>query len=133
MNAPSSWNVLIADDDADSIGVAEFVLTFHGATVRTARNGTSCLELLRQERPTLLLLDVQMPGMSGWSVVSEIRQDPVLKDLLVIAMTAHAMTGDRERILAAGFDAYFSKPISPLLLISEIQSAIQAKAETRRS
>ncbi len=127
MNNPSSWNVLIADDDADSVGVAEYVLTFHGAVVRSARTGAACLEMLRQERPTLLLLDIQMPGMSGWTVVQEIRKDAVLKDLLVIAMTAHAMTGDRERILAAGFDAYFSKPISPLALIKDIQSVMQSK------
>ncbi len=131
MTDPSTWKVVIADDDDDSVGVAEYVLSFYGAQVRTARNGDVCLEMLRQECPTFLLLDIQMPVKSGWMVVKEIREDKALKDLLVIAMTAHAMAGDRERILSAGFDAYFSKPISPLSLIDDIKRSIQAKAESR--
>ncbi len=129
---PSTWNVLIADDDADSADIAEYVLTYHGAHVRIARNGIACMEMLRQERPTLLLLDIQMPVKSGWMVLKEIREDTALKDLLVIAMTAHAMVGDRERILSAGFDAYLAKPISPISLIEDIKQSLEAKAGSRK-
>ncbi len=133
MTDPSMWNVIIADDDPDSIGVVEYVLTFHGSKVRTANGGAACLEMLRQDRPTILFLDIQMPRMSGWDVIKEIRADTSLKDLLVIALTAHAMTGDRERVLAAGFDAYFSKPISPLTFINDVKAVVASQVESRSS
>jgi CheY-like chemotaxis protein len=123
---PSTWNIVIADDDPDSIGVAQYVLEFSGARVRTAACGSVGLELIRQERPTFLLLDIQMPRMSGWDVLREIRQDDSLRSLLVIALTAHAMAGDRERILEAGFDGYIPKPISPLTLVSEVKAFMEA-------
>jgi CheY-like chemotaxis protein len=123
---PSTWNIVITDDDPDSIGVAQYVLEFSGARVRTAGCGSACLELIRQERPTLLLLDIQMPRMSGWDVLREIRQDDSLRSLLVIALTAHAMTGDRERILETGFDGYISKPINPLAFVSEVKAFLEA-------
>ncbi len=89
------------------------------------------MEMLRQERPTMLFLDIQMSRMSGWDVIKEIRADPSLRDLLVIALTAHAMTGDRERVLASGFDAYFSKPISPLTFINDVKAVVASQVESR--
>lgn len=74
-------------------------------------NGTLALEGMSAERPDLVLLDISLPGLDGVGVLQALRQDPELRDLPVIALTAHAMAGDRERYLAVGFDDYFPKPI----------------------
>ena len=128
MSDLSTWNVLIVDDEPDSIGVVEHIFVFHQARVRTATSGPACLELLKQERPTILFLDIQMPKMSGWEVLKQIRQDVSLKDTVVIALTAHAMYGDKERILDAGFDGYFSKPISPLTFVKDVSAILESRS-----
>lgn len=74
-------------------------------------DGASALDGLRRERPNLVLLDISLPGMDGVEVLREIRDDGGLRNLPVIALTAHAMAGDRERFLDAGFDGYLTKPI----------------------
>jgi CheY-like chemotaxis protein len=127
MNDPSTWNVLIVDDEPDSVGVVEHIFVFHKARVRTASSGPACLDLLKQEVPNILFLDIQMPKLSGWEVLKQIRGDARLKDIVVIALTAHAMHGDRERILAAGFDGYFSKPISPLTFVKDVSAILEAR------
>lgn len=123
----SLWNVLIIDDEPDNIGVIEFIFGFHRVQMRSATSGAEGLDLIRQNRPTLLLLDIQMPGMSGWDVLSAIRNDLNLKDLVVIALTAHAMTGDREKALEAGFDGYMTKPISPVTFMDDIKAVVEAR------
>jgi CheY-like chemotaxis protein len=74
-------------------------------------NGTTALEGITAERPDLVLLDISLPGMDGNEILQRIRKDLVLRGLPVIALTAHAMAGDREKFLAAGFDDYITKPI----------------------
>ena len=128
---PSTWNIVVTDDDPDSIRVVECILGFFGARVRTAECGSACLDLIRQERPTFLLLDIQMPQMSGWDVLSAIRQDVWLSDLPVIAMTAHAMIGDRERVLEAGFNAYLPKPINPMTFVDEVRCFLETSLMVR--
>lgn len=84
-------------------------------------SGPDALSGLRAEQVQLVLLDISLPGMDGVEVLREIRSDPTLRDLPVIALTAHAMAGDRERFLGAGFDAYVTKPIlDEELLLGEI-------------
>lgn len=74
-------------------------------------SGQEALEGIRRERPALVLLDISLPGMDGTEVLAVIRQDDGLRELPVIALTAHAMAGDREKFLSAGFDDYLTKPI----------------------
>lgn len=81
----TAWNVLIVDDEPDSIDVVKYILEFHNAQVRTADSGASCLEMLRQEVPSFVLLDVQMPRMSGWDVLKTIREESNWRNLTVIA------------------------------------------------
>jgi len=123
----STWKAVFIDDEPDNVGVVQFILQFHNATLRSAENGPKGLQLLRDERPTFLLLDIQLPAMSGWEVLQVIRNDAQLKDLPVIAVTAHAMFGDKEKALRAGFDGYITKPISTLTFVSDIQSILQAR------
>lgn len=121
----ASWTVLIVDDEPDNVGVPEGILTFYGADVHSAENGVKGLELLQTVTPTLILLDLSMPEMDGWEMLQALRKHHDWKDLCVIALTAHAMTGDREKVMEAGFDGYISKPIDLMTFIDEIKK-IQA-------
>ncbi len=123
----STWNVVFIDDEPDNLRVVEFILQFHKASLRAAEDGPKGLELLRDKRPTFLLLDIRLPIMSGWEVLDVIRSDDQLKDLPVIAVTAHAMFGDKEKALRAGFDGYITKPISAMTFINDIQSILQTR------
>jgi len=124
---PSTWKVVIADNEPDSIGVVEFVFKFHNARVRSATTGATCIALLKEELPDVLFLDIQMPGMTGWDVLKHIRSDAKMKKLVVIAMTANAMYGDREHTLASGFDYYLAKPLSPLTLVADVTKLLTDK------
>lgn len=126
---PAAWDVVIIDDEPDNIGVVEYVLVFHNAMVRSAGSGACGLRLLSERRPTFVLLDIQMPGLSGWEVLKQIREDATLRDLPVFALTAYAMKGDRERVLEAGFDGYLSKPISPFTFVSDLSKMYESVAQ----
>lgn len=126
MSDPSNWRVLIVDDDPDNIGVLELVLGFHNAATRIAASGKECLRLLREETPTLLLVDIQMPGMTGYELLEQIRAHDAWRDLPVVAVTAHAMRGDADRIMRAGFDGYISKPVDVASLVDNLHSILEA-------
>lgn len=118
MNGPSAPNkvfqgirFLVVDDEPDNVGVVVKLLTLLGGEVESAENGQEGLEHARAKQPDVILADLSMPVMSGWELLYQIRQDPHLKEIPVIALTAHAMSGDRERVLAAGFASYIAKPI----------------------
>ena len=126
MSDPSDWRVLIVDDDPDNVGVLELVLEFHNATTRVAASGQQCLDMLGEEIPTLLLVDIQMPGMTGYELLGRIRSNAAWRDLPVVAVTAHAMRGDADRILQAGFDGYISKPVDVASLVDNLQGILEA-------
>jgi len=127
MHDLSDWNVVIVDDEPDNRGVLEFVLSSYNATVRTASTGHECLTMMEEKAPTLLLADIQMAGMSGMELLEKVRAREKWNSIPVIAITAFAMPGDRERILAAGFTGYISKPLSVMKLVDQIKSAISEK------
>jgi CheY-like chemotaxis protein len=116
----SSWLALIVDDEPDSLEVATRVLRYHGASVLVASNGKEAVEILRTEMPTFILSDLSMPTMDGWTLIEHIKANPRTADIPVIALTAHAMSGDRERALAAGFHYYLTKPLSPLTFLEDL-------------
>src|SRR5689334_17462136 len=105
------WSVLVVDDEPDNIGVVEKLLTFYGATVQTAYHGEEGLKLLKDMTPTFILLDLSMPTMDGWEMLAAVKADPTKANIPVIALTAHAMPEDVERVKAAGFDGYIPKPL----------------------
>lgn len=121
------WDVLIIDDEPDSRGVASFIFSHYDSPLREASSGAEGLALLHERLPTFVLLDIQMPAMSGWEVIAAIRADAELRAVPVIAFTAHAMHGDRERIIASGFDGYIGKPISPFTFVDEIRAILRQK------
>ena len=102
--------IALVEDNADNRLLVQTILEEWYRVVEY-EDGPAALAGLRAERPDLVLLDISLPGMDGVAVLREIRGDPGLRDLPVVALTAHAMTGDRERFLASGFDEYVTKPI----------------------
>jgi len=127
MNDIANWNVLVVDDEPDNVGVIELVLSFHNAKVRTADSGPKCIQMMEEEAPNLLLVDIQMPGMSGMELMEKVREREEWRNIPVVVVTAHAMRGDDERFLAAGFDGYIAKPISAMTFVDELQSILSAK------
>jgi CheY-like chemotaxis protein len=116
----ADWKILVIDDEPDSLDVASRVLRFFGANVMTATNGQEGLEALRSFHPKLVISDISMPVLDGWGVIYEIKNDRALLDTPVIALTAHAMTGDRDRAMAAGFHNYLTKPLTPQTFVRDL-------------
>jgi len=112
--------ILIVEDQADNLKLFTALLTLKGHRVVGLPNGTGLLEALRRERPALILLDIQLPGRDGLSLLEDLKSAKGDQPWKVVALTAHAMPGDREKTLAAGFDGYISKPIDVRTFSDEI-------------
>jgi two-component system cell cycle response regulator DivK len=107
--------VVIVEDEPDNRELVRMILELAGLEVLEAGTGEAGLELIRNERPDVVLMDISLPGRyDGLDVTRLLRGDPSYDDIPIIAFTAHAMTGDRERILEAGCDEYMTKPIESL-------------------
>jgi CheY-like chemotaxis protein len=122
--------ILIAEDNAVNRELLRELLETHGHIVTEACNGEEALRLLDDSRPDILLLDLGMPVLDGYQTIRRIREKPSLAGLPVLAVTAYAMQGDKERILSSGFDGYMSKPIDPKLLYQELDRLLSKKAST---
>jgi CheY-like chemotaxis protein len=106
----SGWRVLAVDDEPDNLKLIADLLEFKGASVCRAQNGREGLELLAGFEPTLVLLDLAMPGIDGWEMHRQLRQRRTLDRVPIVALTALAMPEDTRRVLEAGFDGYITKP-----------------------
>ena len=119
-----SKSVLIVEDNELNMKLFNDLLEAHGfATLKTA-SGNEALELTRLHRPDLILMDIQLPEVSGEVVIQWIKGDESIKHIPIIAVTAFAMKGDEERILSKGCEAYLSKPISIVKFIEVVKSFI---------
>ena len=114
--------ILLADDDEDSLDVFTTYLSRHGYGLIVARNGRAAIELASAERPGIIIMDIRMPDMDGLTAIRALRAQPDLARVPIIALTALAMPGDRERCLAAGATAYVSKPINLRELVRIIET-----------
>jgi two-component system cell cycle response regulator DivK len=104
--------VLVIEDNPANMTLTVILLESVGHTVLTATNAEAGLRLARSEQPSLILMDIQLPGMDGLQATALLKEDPATRDIPVIAVTAMAMKGDEERIRAAGCDGYVAKPMS---------------------
>ena len=104
--------VLIVEDNELNMKLFHDLLEAHGYQTVGTRNGIEALELARKHKPDLVLMDIQLPEVSGLEVTKWLKDDPTLKSIPVVAVTAFAMKGDEERILQGGCEGYISKPIS---------------------
>ncbi len=129
--------ILIAEDNATNRELFRELLEARGYDVDEASDGPEALRMLEQAQPDILLLDIGMPLLDGFAVVRAIRENPRLAALPVLAVTAYAMRGDRERILTSGFDGYLSKPINAKSLAEELERLLQERddqnADARQS
>ncbi|MBI3724965.1 response regulator [bacterium] len=103
--------LLVVDDNLANQKLASVLLEDDGFTVRTAANASEALALVESFSPRLILMDVELPGMSGLELVERLRADPETSTTTIVAFTAYAMKGDEQRALAAGCDGYITKPI----------------------
>lgn len=114
--------ILIAEDHPPSLDLMRYLLGAHGHVALPVVDGEQAIEAVRDERPDLIICDLQMPRANGYEVVRRIKGDPELRHIPMLAVTAFSMLGDREEVLKAGFDGYFSKPIEPERFVSDIEA-----------
>jgi CheY-like chemotaxis protein len=119
--------ILIVEDNEASLNTLLEYLPYKGFRVVIARNGNEAIDRARETRPDLILMDIQTPGMDGLTATRFIREDPVLAGIPIVALTALAMPGDRERCLAAGVNEYLSKPVSLKRLVITIKEQLNLK------
>ena len=113
--------ILLAEDNEANISTVSSYLKAKGYRILLAKNGEEAIALAKSENPNLILMDISMPGMDGLEAMQQIRLDPSLVDLPIVALTALAMTGDRDRCLAAGANDYLTKPVKLKQLVATIQ------------
>lgn len=113
--------VLIVEDNELNMKLFQDLLEAHGYATLQTRSGTEAMDLARAHRPSLILMDIQLPEVSGLEVTRWLKDDPDLQDIPIVAVTAFAMKGDEERIRSGGCEAYISKPISIVDFIDTVR------------
>jgi two-component system, cell cycle response regulator len=114
--------ILLIEDNPDNLELMSYLLGAYGHTVETAEDGESGIETARRMHPDLVACDIHLPGVDGYGVAKALKAIPELGGMPVVAVTALAMVGDREKILSSGFDGYITKPIDPELVVSDLDS-----------
>ena len=120
--------ILIVEDNARNLKLVRDVLNHVGYRTLEAATAEDGLALAREERPGLVLMDIQLPGMDGVEALARLRFDPATAGVRVLALTAFAMKDDRERFLEAGFDGYLEKPLDVRRLPEQVAAALAADA-----
>ena len=112
--------VLLVEDNDDNRIIYATALRFAGYEVMEAITGTEGVQQARVGRPDLILMDISVPELDGWEATAILKADPATRNIIIVAVTAHALPGDRERSMAAGCDGYLAKPITPAALLREV-------------
>ncbi|MFQ3645524.1 MAG: response regulator [Anaerolineae bacterium] len=113
--------ILLVEDNEMNLDMLTRRLERRGFEILVAVDGAQGIEVVKQEMPDLILMDMSLPVMDGWEATRRLKADPELRHIPIIALTAHAIAGDRERCLAAGCDEYESKPVKFPRLLEKIQ------------
>jgi two-component system cell cycle response regulator len=124
--------VLVVEDNSASLDLMVYLLKAFGHTPLSARDGLEGIAAARREHPDLILCDIQLPGANGVEVCRQLKLDPALRSIPLVAVTAYAMVGDREKLLAEGFNGYLSKPISPQTFIADMAPYLPSTRVERR-
>ncbi|MFZ3137429.1 MAG: response regulator [Thermodesulfovibrionales bacterium] len=122
--------VLIVEDNEDNRELVVKVLRNKGYEIVQAADGEEALEKAVAERPDLILLDISLPKLDGYEVAKRLKSMEEFQEIPIIAFTAHAMKGDREKVIVAGFEGYISKPINVRELPDQVKSFIRGKRES---
>lgn len=121
--------ILLIEDNFQNRYMITFLLEKHGYEVIAAEDGATGIDLAAKIKPCMILLDIQLPKMDGYSVARELRKEPTLRNVPIIAVTSYAMISDREKALEAGCDGYLEKPVNPETFIADIEQYMKAPAE----
>lgn len=116
--------VLVVDDEPNILLSLEFLMQRAGFEVKTAEDGESALERVAEDMPDILLLDISLPGISGFDVLEQLRRDPAHARLPIIMLTAHGREVEREKGMALGADDYITKPFSTQALVEKVQALL---------
>jgi two-component system, cell cycle response regulator DivK len=122
--------ILVVEDNERNLKLVRDVLRFAGFDVIEARSGEQGVALAQQSPPDLVLMDLQLPRMDGWEALRVLRQNPLTRDVPVVAVTAFAMKEDRDRAFREGFDGYLDKPISVRALPDQVRRFLGRKEPT---
>jgi CheY-like chemotaxis protein len=126
MTGSRDRTVLIVEDNEDNRIVYSTILRHHGFRVSEALDGEEGIAKARRELPDLILMDISIPIIDGWEVTRTLKGEETTRHIPVIALTAHAMPGDRERALDVGCDGYLAKPCEPRAVLAEVNRLIDA-------
>ena len=127
----STARILLIEDNRENRELMTYLLEAFGHTVFVAETGLDGLDLLcRGLLPDLIVCDVQLPDIGGFEMARLLHEEPITRTIPLVAVTALAMLGDRERILAAGFDGYLPKPIDPQAFVGQIESFLPPRRRT---
>ena len=126
MNGQAKAKILYAEDNEDNVYMLTKRLARQGYDVIVAKDGQEAVALARSEDPVLILMDLDLPVLDGWEATRQIKGAPETRGIPVIALTSHAMAGDRERALAAGCDDYDTKPIEFPRLLEKMEALLPA-------
>ena len=124
--------ILIIEDNATNLELVEYLLTRNGYQTLSAVNGEEGLRIACEQRPDLILCDLQMPVMNGYEVVRELKNDENLKQIPIVAVTASSMPGDAQKALDAGFNGYVSKPLEPEIFVQQIEGFLSDNVRARQ-
>lgn len=122
--------VLLVEDNEDNRIVYAMMLEYHGYTIIEATNGEDAIRLAGEESPDIILMDISIPGVDGWTATQRIKDDPATGDIPIVAVTAHALPEHRQRAEQLGCDGFLTKPCEPRRLLEEVQSLIGAAEPT---
>ncbi|HIH87196.1 MAG TPA: response regulator [Methanosarcinales archaeon] len=119
--------VLVVEDNENNMKLICLVLKKHGYEPIQAFTGREGVDKAIEERPDIILMDIQLPDISGLEAVEQIRMVDDTQEILIIAITSYAMSGDREKMLDVGFEGYFEKPIDPLTIVEDIEKIVKQR------
>jgi two-component system, cell cycle response regulator DivK len=125
--------ILLIEDNAQNRYLTKFLLEQGGHEVLQAETGPQGLEMAAAAVPDLILLDIQLPSMDGYTVARHLKSDERLRSIPIVAVTSYAMTGDREKCFEAGAEGYIEKPINPESFVAEVESFLIAPNKERSS
>ena len=123
--------IMVVEDQEDNRQILRDLLAGVGYDLIEAWDGEAALTTLASQRPDLILMDIQLPGIDGYGVTRRIKADPGLRSIPIIAVTSYALSGDDEKAFKAGCDAYVSKPYSPRQLLAKVREYLPLGTPTR--
>jgi CheY-like chemotaxis protein len=122
--------ILVVDDNATNLKLVTRLLQLEGHELTTATSAEAARPLIGQSPPSLILMDIALPGMDGLTFTRQLKADPATRQIQVVALTAYAMKGDEEKALAAGCDGYLAKPIDTRLFPAQVAAWLKQSIES---